>query len=65
MPRLRSRLDPEEQADFLAGPTNYKIGPLVRQGLWEAAIAFAEAARDDATSQYDHLAINRFCGETS
>ena len=34
---------------------------LVRQGLWEAAIAFAEAARDDATSQYDHLSINRFC----
>ena len=27
MPRLRSRLDPEEQSDFIGGPTNYKIGP--------------------------------------
>ncbi len=27
MSRLRSRLDAEEQRDFIGGPTNYKIGP--------------------------------------
>ena len=27
---------------------------LVRQGLWEAAIAFAEAARDNGAAHYDH-----------
>ena len=27
MSRLRSRLDPEEQPDFIEGPTRYKVGP--------------------------------------
>jgi hypothetical protein len=26
MSRLRSRLDPEEQRDFIVGPTNYRTG---------------------------------------
>jgi hypothetical protein len=27
MPRLRSRLNPEEQRNFIERPTRYKIGP--------------------------------------
>lgn len=27
MPRLRSSLDPEQQRDFIGGPTRYKVGP--------------------------------------
>ena len=34
---------------------------LVRQGLWEAAIAFAESVRDTANSPYEDRSIDRFC----
>lgn len=34
---------------------------LVRQGLWEAAIAFAEAARSTTNPGYYELSIDRFC----
>jgi hypothetical protein len=34
---------------------------LVRQGLWEAAIAFAEAARSKTNPGYYELSIDRFC----
>lgn len=34
---------------------------LVRQGLWEAAIAFAEAARSKTNHGYYELSIDRFC----
>ena len=34
---------------------------LVRQGLWEAAIDFAEGVRDTANSPYEDGSIDRFC----
>lgn len=34
---------------------------LVRQGLWEAAIAFAASVRDTANSPYEDRSIDRFC----
>ena len=34
---------------------------LVRQGLWEAAIAFAEGVRDTSNSRYEDRSIDRFC----
>jgi hypothetical protein len=34
---------------------------LLRQGLWEAAIAHAEATRDDTGGRYDYKAIDKFC----
>jgi hypothetical protein len=34
---------------------------LLRQGLWEAAIAFAEAVRDGTNSRYHENSIDRFC----
>src|SRR3954466_16175264 len=34
---------------------------LLRQGLWEAAIAHAEATRDDTGGRYDSRAIDKFC----
>ena len=34
---------------------------LVRQGLWEAAIDFAEGVRDTANSPYEDRSIDRFC----
>jgi len=34
---------------------------LVRQGLWEAAIAFAEAARSTTNPGFNEMSINRFC----
>jgi hypothetical protein len=34
---------------------------LLRQGLWEAAIAHAEATRDDTGGRYDNRAIDKFC----
>lgn len=34
---------------------------LARQGLWEAAIAYAVGARDSANSSYDERAVDRFC----
>ena len=34
---------------------------LVRQGLWEAGIAYAESVRDAANSPYENKSIDRFC----
>ncbi len=34
---------------------------LVLQGLWEAAIAFAEGVRDTSNSPYEDRSIDRFC----
>jgi hypothetical protein len=34
---------------------------LVRQGLWEAAIAFAEAARSSTNPGFSEMSIDRFC----
>jgi hypothetical protein len=34
---------------------------LLRQGLWEAAIAFAEGVRDSKNPGYDEKSIDRFC----
>ena len=34
---------------------------LVRQGLWEAAIAFAEAVRSSTNPDYSEMSIDRFC----
>jgi hypothetical protein len=34
---------------------------LVRQGLWEGAIAYAEAARDRTNSNFSDPSIDRFC----
>ena len=34
---------------------------LVRQGLWEAAIAFAEAARSSTNPGFSEISIDRFC----
>ena len=34
---------------------------LLRQGLWEAAIAHAEGTRDDRSGRYDHRSIDKFC----
>ena len=34
---------------------------LVRQGLWEAAIAFAEAARNSTNPGFSEISIDRFC----
>ena len=34
---------------------------LVRQGLWEAAIAYAEGVRDALNSRYQDKSIDRFC----
>ena len=34
---------------------------LLRQGLWEAAIAHAEASRDETGGRYDDRAIDKFC----
>ena len=34
---------------------------LVRQGLWEAAIAFAEAARRSTNPGFSEMSIDRFC----
>lgn len=34
---------------------------LLRQGLWEAAIAFAEGVRDTTNSPYGEKSIDRFC----
>jgi hypothetical protein len=34
---------------------------LLRQGLWEAAIAHAEATRDDTGGRHDNRAIDKFC----
>ena len=34
---------------------------LVHQGLWEAAIAFAEGVRDTSNSRHDDNDINNFC----
>ena len=34
---------------------------LVRQGLWEAAIAFAEAGRSSTNPDFSDMSIDRFC----
>jgi hypothetical protein len=34
---------------------------LVRQGLWEAAVAYAEGVRSDTKSGYREISIDRFC----
>ena len=34
---------------------------LVRQGLWKAAIAFAEAVRSSTNPDYSEMSIDRFC----
>ena len=34
---------------------------LVRQGLWEAAISFAEAARSSTNPDFSEMSIDRFC----
>ena len=34
---------------------------MVRQGLWEAAIAFAEGVRDTSNSRHDDNFIDHFC----
>ena len=34
---------------------------LVRQGLWEATIAFAEGVRDTSNSRHDDNFLNHFC----
>ena len=41
----------------------HRFGPeaLVRQGLWEAAIAFAEGVRDTSNSRYEDNSIDCFC----
>jgi hypothetical protein len=39
----------------------YGAEALVRQGLWEAAIAFAEAARSSTNPGFSEMSIDRFC----
>jgi hypothetical protein len=39
----------------------YGAQALVRQGFWEAAIAFAEAARSDTNPGFSETSIDRFC----
>ena len=42
--------------------SSHKFGAeaLVRQGLWEAAIAFAEAARNSTNPGFSEMSIDRF-----
>ena len=39
----------------------YGAEALVRQGLWEAAVAYAEGVRSDTKSGYREISIDRFC----
>ena len=43
--------------------SSHKFGAeaLVRQGLWEAAIAFAEAVRSSTNPGFSEMSIDRFC----
>ena len=43
--------------------SSHKFGAeaLVRQGLWKAAIAFAEAVRSSTNPDYSEMSIDRFC----
>ena len=64
MSRLRSRLDQEEQPDYIGGPTNYKIGPNQSKllcGFCNGVYYVDEVTFQQAMSALEEGSDNPFC----